>query len=474
MRSLPIAVFVVVAGSTNGASSTSDSDSSSSASLHRLQQQLSPDPGDVLDNLDLYDKLWIEVDKTRGNSCVWSECGIDETDDAYMGDNRDGDEQWYQYRTQSFCANAAYSLYGQKKGEFSFLNLKGGCRRGHFINSFFTYGGADNLLKAIGETPISYYNGNGNDDGNDDGNNGDDGYGTTSNANCVEIDYDDGNEQDDENDDENENSGSGDGNDRRQLSGSNDNDNSYSSSLGCSSDGHYIMAAFKSSSCDGNYFVEATDTFDEYNKQHSNVGCHKIWKSSDDNEGAEGATLLYSLLSNSWTCDIRLYPNSCPDPFGEKGRYDYALQTAARGGNPMWAYKNEVMRRLLRNLAWVLMVLTVCVLFVTYFFANKKRIGALGGRGGMIACLICMRDDIVASWKRALTATILGVRAAIKRSKSKRSEDQRSPSRSPGRNRSRRRSRSRSVRGRGEHVEKVVEMTESTAEEVGQPNGVMA
>lgn len=78
--------------------------------LTQLQQKLSPSPGDVLASLDEYDHLWVEVKHNRhgSGSCVWSECGIDDTDDAYMGDNRDGDEKWYQYRTQGFCANAAY------------------------------------------------------------------------------------------------------------------------------------------------------------------------------------------------------------------------------------------------------------------------------------------------------------------------------------------------------------------------------
>ena len=32
-----------------------------------------------------------------------------------------------------------------------------GCSRRHYINSFFTYGGADRVLRAIGETPEIYY-----------------------------------------------------------------------------------------------------------------------------------------------------------------------------------------------------------------------------------------------------------------------------------------------------------------------------
>ncbi|KAL3916486.1 MAG: hypothetical protein SGARI_007947, partial [Bacillariaceae sp.] len=115
-------------------------------------------PSDIISNLyDEYDVLWIE-----SHGCVWSECHIDDTDDAYKGDNRDGDEQWYQYRTQGFCSNAAYSLYGTPKGSHPAVwldKVSNSCRKGHFINSFFTYGGADNLLLSVGQTPEVYYYG---------------------------------------------------------------------------------------------------------------------------------------------------------------------------------------------------------------------------------------------------------------------------------------------------------------------------
>merc|ERR1719162_2785285 len=143
------------------------------------------DVADIANDLNSYEKLWIKVTK---HSCVWTECSVDETDDAYQGDNRDGDEQWYQYRTQGFCANAAYSLYGQKKEENGFVSaFSRGCSRRHFINSFFTYGGADNLLSALGVEPVVYYN---NQDEDDDNNNDYDGSlgSTTANAVCVALD----------------------------------------------------------------------------------------------------------------------------------------------------------------------------------------------------------------------------------------------------------------------------------------------
>jgi hypothetical protein len=200
----------------------------SETSFTELQQHLSPDPGDILENLDQWEKLWIEVPKfkrrssseldalteeerraelKKHGSCVWSECALDDTDDAVQGDYRDGDEQWYQYRTQSFCANAAYSLYGIKKeaeskGVFGWLTNSGGgwggCQKKHFINSFFTYGGADNLLAALGEVPAVYYDDE-DDDGNDDAGrrledaaDGDDAAAANDDAAAAAADDDDG------------------------------------------------------------------------------------------------------------------------------------------------------------------------------------------------------------------------------------------------------------------------------------------
>ena len=100
-------------------------------SLTRLQK-FWMDPIDILDELDEYESIWIQH-----SGCVWSECSAgDDTDDAYMGDNRDGDGQWYQYRTQKFCSNTAYSLYGLKKSDKNLIDsttnfFKDGCTHRH-------------------------------------------------------------------------------------------------------------------------------------------------------------------------------------------------------------------------------------------------------------------------------------------------------------------------------------------------------
>ncbi|VEU40008.1 unnamed protein product [Pseudo-nitzschia multistriata] len=329
---------------------------------------------DIISDLDSYDKLWI-----KPHSCVWSECNVDDTDDGYTGDNRDGDEQWYQYRTQGFCANAAYSLYGRKKEDGRFPSFSG-CSRRHFINSFFTYGGADNLLKSIGESPV-VYNYNGEDNGSNDNANNEDGNGSSANEICVEIEYGSGYD-DNVNEDQ---SGSG--------SGSNDN-NEFSGTLGCGPDGEYVIAAFESSSCDGNYFAGIVNNFDEYNEQHSAIGCHNIYQYGNE-ASVEDVTML---LSNSWSCDRRLYPNGCPDPYGKKQSYDFAIRTVAHGGNAERAYRNMMLKLPLHIVSWVLLALTVTVFILTYLVKNESRaIESKGGRN-FVGYLRCIGEDIVTGW----------------------------------------------------------------------------
>jgi hypothetical protein len=325
---------------------------------------------DVVTDLDSYDKLWI-----KPHSCVWSECAVDDTDDNYMGDNRDGDEQWYQYRTQGFCANAAYSLYGVKKEDKVFPSFTG-CSRRHFINSFFTYGGADNLLKSIGESPVVYTYDSDNDDNGDNEEND----GSSLNGACMEIEYEGSDDYISNTDD---------GEDDDSNSGSNDNDG-YSGALGCGADGNYVIAAFQSSSCDGNYFVGIVDDFEDYNEQHSAIGCHKIYEDA----GEVTSENVITLLSNSWSCDLRLYPNGCPDPYGKKEQFDFAMRTVAHGGNPQRAYQNMVLKTPLHVISWVLLAITIMVFVLTYLVKNETRARRSKGGKNLIGYSRCLIEDL--------------------------------------------------------------------------------
>ncbi len=374
-----IALLVVNAANIEASSSYSSTGSSSSQQQSVSLTEISSfllDASDIINDIDSYATFWI-----KPHSCVWSECAVDDTDDGNMGDNRDGDEQWYQYRTQGFCANAAYSLYGVKKSK-QFIPSFIGCSRSHFINSFFTYGGADTLLKAVGKTPVTYsYNGN--DDYNYNGD--DDGY--TQNAQCQAIDYqadDDGNDDVAAEDGERMLSGSGDGN-----------GNGYGGTLGCSTDGKYIFAAFASESCDGNYFAGVVDDFRDYNKQYRSVGCHKVY-----NSWTMSTDKVLELLSNSWSCDMRLYPNGCPDPYGKKEMYDFAVRTISHGGNPYLAYKNMILQTPFHILSWFFLSFAILISIVTYLLKNEVRAQSKGGKN-FVGYSRCVLEDLTLGIRNA-------------------------------------------------------------------------
>jgi hypothetical protein len=277
------------------------------------------------------------------------------TDSMHTGDFRDGDGQWYKFRTQGFCANAAFSLYGVKKG-----HVGSGCSGKTYINSFFTYDGADMLLNAVGKSPEIYWGDAVNQDirslqNNDKDDeyqyrepNNDFNYG--GNAYCVTMD-----------------DGFGDGG-RELNSGDNYNDG-YSSALGCNSHNHYIMAGFKGSACDGNYFLKSLDSMSTYNSAMNEIGCHAIWSNSGADDYSNEA--VYKLLKDSWACDYRLYPNECPDPYGEKKRYEHALKTHSNGGNALVSFHHYGAAKPMQTTSWVFLSFAAALFGYSYYLKNQ-------------------------------------------------------------------------------------------------------
>jgi hypothetical protein len=103
--------------------------------------------------LGKFESLYIKY-----KSCVWSEYGTgaennqdNQNDDgggsvsANCGSGNGGDEHWYMGRTACFRANAAFELYGVLSGSST-----SGCRKGTFINSFFTRLGPEVVGDAFG------------------------------------------------------------------------------------------------------------------------------------------------------------------------------------------------------------------------------------------------------------------------------------------------------------------------------------
>merc|ERR1712087_872986 len=122
---------------------------------------------------------------------------------------------------------------------------------------------------------------------------------------------------------------------------------------------------FEGDTCDGNYYVDALDALQGYNRQHSSMGrCHKI----------KSLETISFLLNNSWSCDQDLYPVQCPDPYGKKEEYDYALRTIAHGGDAQMAYRVIHFKRPLQVWTWIFALCGLTLMLIGYYITNRERI----------------------------------------------------------------------------------------------------
>jgi len=301
------------------------------------------DSTNVLNDLDQFKALYIKV-----HGCVWSEYGLgDNYDDD--GENHDGDENWYMTRVQPFRANVAFSLYGILKEDSFYLGRR--CGRGTFINSFFTYEGADAILQGLGKSFTNVLT----DDDNWKNNNGDDDAYNNPGVGCYESDDDEivyVENNDDYNDNENEEEEEAD----RRLSGSGDN-YGYSKTLGCSADGDFAIAKFLGDECDGRYFLNTTkDDMTSYNDAMNSVSCHKIWKNNHDD------TLVQQILSTSFACDLSLYGSKCPDPYKLKHKYDANIKLSSKMGRSTVIGRWQTPMRIMTVIFTVIGMILLCSL----------------------------------------------------------------------------------------------------------------
>jgi hypothetical protein len=284
------------------------------------------------------------------------------------------DEYWYQYRTQPFCANAAYSLYGtlRNASPLSSIGSFSSCSRGTYINSFFTYGGADTIVEALTlKTGSTSFDSMGYNDGS-----------SNSHPNSVCYVIDEG--------------------------GNNGGDDGTSSTMGCSADNQFVVAEFGGTTCDGNYFIQTLERLNQYNHAMNSVHCKQIWnynrhyknsiayindqqqssngngrrsrhlnndKNNDDQSSS--SVSLYSpaekLLSNSWACDISIYPKGCPDPYKLKKKYDTVLKSVAAGRSSRMVVTHARLQRPLSILALITLGIGVCFCGVAYIMTNRNR-----------------------------------------------------------------------------------------------------
>lgn len=241
-------------------------------------------------------------------------------------------------------------MYGVPKNHFSVLS----CSRGNFINSFFTYGGADTLLEALNKNPNVYYS----DEYTDGYYNSNYGY-NVSNADCAV-----------------------------------DANNYMSSTMGCAAHGRFAIATFQGEYCKGSDFYDIIDPFRQYNRQMDRIGCHKIWRR---NFGS--SDVATKLLKYSWSCDLNLYPNGCPDPYGKKANYDYALNAVAHGLSPKWAVVNMKLKLPLLILSWIFVIIGLFLVILGYHVQNRDRMASNGG--GLRGFFRVLSEDIH-SYRRRL------------------------------------------------------------------------
>jgi hypothetical protein len=338
------------------------------------------DSPNVLEDLEQFSALYIKV-----HGCAWSEYGLGTTYDD-DGENHDGDGNWYMSRVQTFRANAAFSLYGTLREGGSF---GGGCKKKTYINSFFTYKGADTIVKLL-DLGVSAFP--------------DASYGSNY---CYSY-YEEG--------DNNKNDRNNNNNHRDLKSGDNNknNQNKMTTTMGCAADGSFANAKFYGEDCDGNYFLNITDDLDDYNNAMDKVSCQQIWnynkdfKQSSNSNGRRNlgqhfnddaipstyGSIAEKLLYTSFACDLDLYPDACPDPYGLKTKYTDAIKSAANGKRVRTKSKSNAARNF--NIAWqkpvlvvswMMLILSVVLSVYTYWLKNRKYALREGGGARALAAM---------------------------------------------------------------------------------------
>jgi hypothetical protein len=284
-----------------------------------------PDAAAVLNNIDRFSSLHI-----RFHNCAWSPNQAIFDDD---GEYYDGEDAWYKGRTAGSAANAGFSLYGTLKNRLSM----GGCRRGTYINSFFTTNGADVLVQALNLNVDASY------------------------AYCHEYQYD------------GEDDGNGNG-------GGEEDQNAYpqSATIGCNANGKFATALFTDQYCQGMYFWNTTNdnTYQSYQRKLNGVHCASIWngrtpKSTTDNGYTSKA---HEILLQSDVCDTSVNP-LCPNPWNKKSRYEKKFRLAGASRTMLMDYK---FRRPIMIIANCLLLLAVALALVAYRVRNKERLQSQG------------------------------------------------------------------------------------------------
>lgn len=236
----------------------------------------------INDSLDQFESIYITYE-----NCAWSPFSNgDEANPCQVAEA--GQDLWYLQLSECFRANAAYSLYGVKKGQEDV-----GCTKGTYLNSFFTTNGVDEFLQALEQAGVQFTSSG--EEGGDQG----------LSSECVT-------EQAQQDDDQAQYQSDYTSNNRKIFEGS------ISSGLGCDQK-QFAYKIYQGAYCSDRDEATVTDTLSSFNGDLENVQCTQIYSASqvnqdDANQNQEDMGL--NLLDTSAVCNVRLYPDQCPDPFG--------------------------------------------------------------------------------------------------------------------------------------------------------------
>lgn len=248
-----------------------------------LFQSTSADVVRNLVNGETYEEIYLKYHR-----CVWSEYGNSAGDyDNGCGGDGNGNV-WYMGRTPCYRANVAYSLYGVLKGENATDNP---CKRGTFINSFFSTDGVETFAESLGID------------------NGD----ATDQCEVYSVAEDDTYKNGDAASENNQ-----------MLYPT------YSSfTTSCGADGSFIQGLFKGAYCSSREGVTSLDTLTDFNSAVDNLECSRIYSSTD------GVDMASNLLLYSESCSKLEYPLGCPDPFEVKSSMEFRPKSQLTWWNRM-------------------------------------------------------------------------------------------------------------------------------------------
>jgi hypothetical protein len=283
-----------------------------------------------------YSRLYVKY-----QNCVWSPyangCGNNQQQN---NQNQQQNSYWYSAFAPCYRANVAYTVYGVKVDDTGTYKTGGECnKKGNYIGSYFTTNGVEDFFDMLTQAGVGMwksYDDNG-EGGNGDNNKGDDGEV----GDCQVI----SNNQAGDNGEDNNNNNK---QEAAQYDYTANNRKMYgettSAGLGCSNKHKFAVKMYQGAYCDERAVLDVTDNLGTLNDELEDYAqCVLIYAAAveavaaaeDDGADADAdaeneqgneeeqqqqqqdeINNAGDLLVNSEACNVRLFPQTCPDPHG--------------------------------------------------------------------------------------------------------------------------------------------------------------